>query len=87
MIRYREWVKERAYSYPKDSDFRKWFGSDWASLVSMFDMLKDMDINNIIIYYSSTKSSKIYSIEDIYRVSPKREHVKLRNQTEAILIV
>ena len=68
MIRYIEWVKERAYSYPNDSDLRKWFGSERLSLVSMFDMLKDMDINNIIIYYSSTKSSKIYSIEDIYRL-------------------
>ena len=88
MSRYMEWARERGYPYPKDSDFRNWAGSDWASPVLMFDMLKDMGIDiPFIIHDRGAKGGKVYTIEDIYRLLPKREHDKFRNQNGVRLIV
>lgn len=88
MSRYMEWARERGNPYPKDSDFRNWAGSDWASPVSMFDMLKDIGIDiPFIIYDRGAKGRKVYTSEDIYRLLPKREHDKFRNQNVVRLIV
>ena len=88
MSRYTEWAKERGYPFPLDTQFRCWGGSDWASPTSMFDMLKDMDIDlPFIIYDREAKDSKVYSVDDIYRLLPLREHEKFRNHNGVTLIV
>ena len=88
MRRYEDWAKKKGYPYPTDSHFRCWGGSDWASPTSMFDMLKDLNIEvPFIIYDRCAKSGKVYNLEDIYKLLPLREHDKFRNQNGVRLIV
>ena len=83
MTRYKTWALDKGNPYPKVSDFMNWSRSDWASPVSMFDMLRDMGVElPFIIMDIGGRAGKEYSLRDLLKSlceSERRRLVKVKN--------